>query len=54
MFECVNRIAEAGEVEEAEWICNAYVERGSTLLKDTYEVLRAKQRLPPEGGQGRD
>ncbi|RXN93407.1 hypothetical protein C7R54_06880 [Achromobacter aloeverae] len=41
---CVNRLAEAGEVEEAEWICNAYAERGSSLLKETYEALRAKQR----------
>ena len=41
---CVNRLAEAGEVEEAEWICNAYAERGSTLLKETYEALRARQR----------
>lgn len=43
---CVNRLAEAGEVEEAEWICNAYAERGSTLLKETYEALRARQRAP--------
>ncbi len=41
---CVNRLAEAGEVEEAEGICNVYAERGSTLLKDTYEALRARQR----------
>lgn len=41
---CVNRLAEAGEVEEAEWICNAYAERGSILLKDTYAALRARQR----------
>ena len=44
VIECVKRLAEAGEVEEAEWICNAYADRGSTLLKDTYEALRAKQR----------
>ena len=43
---CVNRLAEAGEVEEAEWICNAYAEQGSTLLKETYEALRARQRMP--------
>jgi hypothetical protein len=43
---CVNRLAEAGEVEEAEWICNAYAEQGSTLLKETYEALRARQRAP--------
>lgn len=38
---CVNRLAEAGEVDDAEWICNAYAERGSTLRKETYETLRA-------------
>ena len=43
---CVKRLAEAGEVEQAEWICNAYAERGSTLLKETYEALRARQRAP--------
>jgi len=41
---CVIRLAEAGQVEEAEWICNAYAERGSPLLKETYEALRAMQR----------
>ncbi|MCW5669121.1 MAG: hypothetical protein KIT86_05630 [Hydrogenophaga sp.] len=41
---CVNRLAEAGEVEEAEGICNAYAEQGSTLLKQTYEEIRARQR----------
>lgn len=49
---CVNRLAEAGEVEEAELICNAYAERGSTLLKETYETLRAKQRSSSEAGKG--
>ena len=44
VIECVTRLADAGEVEEAEWICNAYAERGSTLLKETYEALRDKQR----------
>lgn len=41
---CVSQLAESGQVEEAEWICNTYAERGSTLLKDTYETLRASQR----------
>lgn len=50
VIECVNRMAEAGEVEEAEWICNAYAERGSTLLKETYESLRAQGRLRIENG----
>lgn len=41
---CVKRLAEAGEIEEAEWICNAYAEQGSTLLKQTYEELRGRHR----------
>ena len=49
---CVNRLANAGEAEEVERICNAYAERGSTLLKETYEALRAKQRSPSDVGQG--
>ena len=52
VIECVNRLAEAGEVEEAEWICNAYAERGSTLLNRTYEILRASQRSRPDAGNG--
>lgn len=51
---CVIRLAEAGEVEEAEWICNAYAERGSTLLKDTYQAVRAMQRSSPETPEGRE
>lgn len=47
---CVNRLAEAGQVEEAEWICNAYAERGSTLLKETYGALRARQRSASDTG----
>jgi hypothetical protein len=46
VIECVKRLAEAGEVEEAEWICNAYAEQGSTLLKQTYEELRGRHRAP--------
>ena len=46
---CVNLLAEAGEIEEAEGICNAYADRGSTLLKETYEALRARQRAPSRG-----
>ena len=48
---CINRLAEAGEVEEAEWICNAYADKGSTLLKETYEALRARQRAPSSTNQ---
>lgn len=51
VIECVNRLADAGEVEEAEWICNAYADQGSPLLKDTYEALRARQRAPSSNGQ---
>ena len=48
---CINRLAEAGEVEEAEWMCNAYAEQGSTLLKETYEALRARRRAPSSTDQ---
>lgn len=51
VIECVNRLAEAGELEEAEWICNAYAERGSTLLKETYEAQRARQRALSDTGR---
>ena len=44
VIECVQKLADAGAVEDAEWICNAYAERGSNLLKETYELLRARQR----------
>ncbi|MBK6864412.1 MAG: hypothetical protein IPG91_13070 [Ideonella sp.] len=47
----VKRLAEAGEVEEAEWLCNAYAEQGSTLLKETYDALRGKQRSLGNNGQ---
>ena len=39
---CVKRLAEAGEVEEAEWICNAYTNQRSTLLKETYAEIRGR------------
>jgi len=48
---CVDRLADAGEFEEAEWICNAYADRGSNLLKDTYEGIRTKRRALNEIGQ---
>jgi hypothetical protein len=48
---CVKRLAVAGEVEQAEWICNAYADRGSTLLKETYEAMRAQQRSLGNNGQ---
>lgn len=44
VVQCVTKLAQAGEIEDAEWICNAYAKRGSGLLKETYEALRARQR----------
>lgn len=48
---CVDKLANAGEFEEAEWICNAYADRGSNLLKDTYEGIRTRRRALNEAGQ---
>ena len=42
-IQCVMRIAESGHREEAEWLCNEYANRGSGLLKHTYETLRGRQ-----------
>lgn len=44
VIRCVATLAEVGEVAEAEWICNAYADRNSSLLKETYEALRALER----------
>jgi hypothetical protein len=41
---CVKQLADAVKLDDAEWICNEYAARGSVLLKDTYESLRAAQR----------
>ena len=41
----ITGLAQAGEVEEAEWICNEYAKRESTLLKETYETIRLAQRV---------
>ncbi|MBT9455468.1 MAG: hypothetical protein IV097_02485 [Burkholderiaceae bacterium] len=41
---CVNGLAEHGQVEEAERICNLYTERNSDLLKETYQAIRAQQK----------
>ncbi|WP_265257765.1 SIR2 family protein [Verminephrobacter aporrectodeae] len=43
VIRCVTGLADAGQGDEAEGICNAYAGRGSTLLKETYQVVRAKQ-----------
>jgi hypothetical protein len=49
---CVTGLAEADEVEEAKGICNAYAERGSTLLKETYEAIRDQQRKQTDTSTG--
>ena len=41
---CVEKLAELGQNDEAEWICNEYAAKGSTLLKGTYEVIRHKSK----------
>lgn len=45
VIRCVTDLAAAGWGEDAEQICNAYTERGSQLLKDTYYALRAQRRV---------
>jgi len=50
VIRCVTELAAAGQREEAEWICNAYADRHSQLLKETYDVLRAQQRVS-DGGE---
>ena len=44
IIQCIEKLAELGRLEDAEWICNEYAVNGSTLLKETYEVLRNKLR----------
>lgn len=44
VIRCVTELAAAGRPEDAEQICNAYSERGSQLLKETYYALREQQR----------
>jgi hypothetical protein len=44
VIKCVGSIADAGHREEAERICNAYADRGSVILKETYEKLRGRAR----------
>jgi len=48
---CVKRLAEAGEIKEAEWICNAYADQGSILLKETYQELRPRHLSRGNGDQ---
>lgn len=52
VVQCVIRLADAGAVEDAEWICNAYANQGSTLLKETYDEIRAKQRAKANAHNG--
>jgi len=47
---CVTLLAKVGHIDDAEWICNEYAARGSTLLKETYAALRAGQRSRPAAG----
>jgi hypothetical protein len=42
LIRCVVSIADAGYRDEAEWLCNEYANRGSSLLKSTYERLRGR------------
>lgn len=53
IIDCVIRLAEAGAVDDAEFICNVYAHQGSTLLKETYETIKAKQRTKT-GGESDD
>lgn len=47
IIRCVKQLAEVGYVDEAEALCNEYAAKGSMLLKDTYEAIRASQRARP-------
>lgn len=47
---CVSRLADQGEIESAMQICNDYAVRGSNLLKETYEGIRARQRSLGDSG----
>ncbi|MBC3830959.1 hypothetical protein H8K33_05530 [Undibacterium amnicola] len=49
IINCVMCLADAGAVDDAEFICNAYAHQGSILLKETYENIRAKQRATATG-----
>jgi len=54
VIRCVTQLAEAGQLEDAEWLCNEYAAKGSTLLKNTYEALRASQRSRLAAGTNPD
>ena len=43
VIRCVRSIADAGHHDEAEWLCNEYANRGSSLLKRTYDTLRGRE-----------
>jgi hypothetical protein len=42
VVKCVLGIAEAGHSDEAEWLCNEYANRGSSLLKKAYDSIRGR------------
>lgn len=44
VIRCIEQLAASGCIDEAEQICNKYAERGSNLLKETYEHLRSGNR----------
>jgi hypothetical protein len=47
---CVEAIAQAGCVEEAEGLCKRYGEKGSNILNETYKKLRSRTNR----GEGKD
>ncbi len=44
VIRCVTQLADVGQIDDAEWICNEYARQDSTLLKETYKTLRDAQR----------
>jgi hypothetical protein len=44
VIRCVVQLAESDQSEDAQWLCNQYAARQSTLLNETYEALRAAER----------
>lgn len=48
VIRCVLSIADAGHNEDAQYICNAYAERGSTLLSETYQDLLKRELGDPD------
>jgi hypothetical protein len=44
LVKCISGLYESGEVDNAEWICNTYADRGSQLLSEVYKQWREKLR----------